>query len=99
MKLLSLVGSCALFSACTVITTEISPGNASKIGLCNAGSNVSLSANVEAKVGKNLQEGVKADAGIENELRGLFLNKANVTEANAVALYNAYVDCRSKATA
>jgi hypothetical protein len=64
---------------------------------CNAGSSSTVSASLNAKVAKNIRDGVEFDANLKDQLRGEFLNNiaAKVSEANAVELYRIYAKCLS----
>lgn len=67
-----------------------------KIALCNAGASASLSAGVEAKIAKNILDGVKADVGVTNELKGLLLNSDKVNADNIDSVYDKYIKCLEK---
>jgi len=64
-----------------------------RISLCNAGAKISLSGNLEAKMQKNSTLGLALSAGVESDLKGYFLNHAQVTGDSAVELYREYLNC------
>ena len=68
-----------------------------KIALCSAGIGRSVGVGLEAKIGKDLSEGGKISATLENELRGLFITvEGQQPTAEAVQLHKSYVDCLNR---
>src|SRR5690242_18549520 len=91
MKIATVLLATMLIVACVAGRTR--PSSMDRITECNAGSSYSLTTKLEAKIAKNLADGVSANAGIEEDLKGHFINNAKVTEANAIALYGKYLQC------
>ena len=69
-----------------------------RIAECGGGydSEIKLSANLEAQIIKNIEDPtLKAEAGVEDRLKATVFESLgpNVSEENAVAIYNTYVGC------
>jgi type IV pilus biogenesis protein CpaD/CtpE len=96
MKSTVLVVSLLLLAGCAgrpTLSADVTQSTRDRIALCNAGINVSLTAKVEGKIEENIRDGVKIDAGIENELRGLLLNSDKVDNNNVGSVYENYLKC------
>lgn len=80
-----------LASGC--VNSNVKPEVVNAMAYCNAGVTSELGATIKAKVEAN---GGEFTAKVGDELKGEFLSKANVSEANAVQLHKQYVDCMDK---
>ena len=72
----------------------VTQGVKDRIALCAAGSSARLGVDVEAKIGKTLQEGGKLSAGLKQEIQGAILQKVDAKDAPKV--YETYVSCIEK---
>lgn len=93
--LLGAASGCATTPGHPLATTTSQPTN-DLIARCNAGLKVTTSAQLEAKITRNLTMGVSADAGISQEVKGLFMNNQSgdkLTGQEQVAMYTEYVKC------
>lgn len=91
MRSLLIVLLVVLASGC--VNSNVKPEVINAMAYCNAGVSSELGATIKAKVEAN---GGEFTAKVGDELKGEFLSKSNVTEANAVALHKQYVDCMDK---
>jgi hypothetical protein len=64
-----------------------------RLALCGAGITAGMSAGLEAKVGKTIQEGAKLDANVKQEIRAAFFEGTNAANEQANHAYDRYVTC------
>lgn len=81
-----------LVSGCAT-TSKLDSKTYNALTLCNAGSNISMSASLEAKIAENIRNGVSFKAGLDDEIRGVLLGGPGVTPETIVAVQAKYDEC------
>lgn len=64
-----------------------------RIAVCSNGSKVTLKGQLQSKLFSLVEKGVSTGGEISTEVKGHFLDIADVSEENAVKLYESYVRC------
>lgn len=83
--------SSLVLSGCLTVRTPTEEVRA--ISLCNAGITTESSVKVTAKVEERIRDGLSLDTSLKDEIKGMYLGKANVSDQHAVHLYESYVKC------
>lgn len=78
-------------NGCTI--TQSDPDVSDRIAECNAGSRVEISGALTARISQDLSEDSELSASLANDIKGYFVNNAEVSEDNAVELYRMYAEC------
>ncbi|MEO1078218.1 MAG: hypothetical protein AAFY29_01595 [Pseudomonadota bacterium] len=96
LKLPLLLPSILVISGGPGCASRIDDAVLNRITECGAGYSLNLGATLSAKLEENIRDGVSVDTGIEDELKATFINSADVSEDNAVQLYDSYLSCLNK---
>lgn len=77
------------------VSSNVKPEVVNAMAYCNSGISSELSSLIKASVEKN---GGEFTAKVGDEIKGEFLSRVDVSEANAVALHKQYIDCMDRYT-
>lgn len=95
MKVPLLVLPLALLGACAPLDRDVtlSPAVRDRLALCGGGLNASWAADLQASVGRTLQEGGTLNAGLQRKLEGALLGRLDSSNPEARQLFRDYLAC------
>lgn len=95
MRLLTLsaaAAACVLMSGCKTVLPSTDP-SFKAVMLCGAGGSNRVSADLSAKIAKNLRDQSAISAGVQQEIKTAFLGGADSSNATSEKAYEAYLAC------
>ena len=87
---------CVVLGGCSspsVVDLRVSDESTNAIAVCSAGLKVKVSAGLKSQLSSILKGDGQISVEAQNEIKGIFLNEAQIRGGDAAKVYEKYIDC------